>query len=157
MSFIIFFSFLIGSVGALEQKKFQYFFVYASLNQFAFFLIGLLCFSLNGIVSSLFFLIQYIFNSCFFFGIIFYLQLHCEKKITSLFNLKGLSIFYFFESTLLSLILFSFIGLPPLIGFIAKFSILVQASSCQLYFEILIALFFNCFSAFYYLNIVKYI
>src|SRR6202000_553198 len=70
-------------------------------------------------------------------------------------SLKGL----FFNNPLLtlslSICLFSFAGVPPLIGFFAKQQVLYSSNSAGYFFLSLIAILVSVISAFYYLKIIK--
>ncbi len=70
-------------------------------------------------------------------------------------TLKGM----FFKNPLLSislsLSLFSFAGVPPLIGFFAKQQVLYTATSAGFYFLSLIAIIVSVISASYYLKLIK--
>ena len=67
----------------------------------------------------------------------------------------------FFKNPLLSislsLSLFSFAGVPPLIGFFAKQQVLYTATSAGFYFLSIIAIIVSVISASYYLKIIKII
>nr|YP_010233339.1 NADH dehydrogenase subunit 2 [Auricularia heimuer]QSX43104.1 NADH dehydrogenase subunit 2 [Auricularia heimuer] len=72
-------------------------------------------------------------------------------------SLKGL----FYKNPILSLsfsiCLFSFAGVPPLIGFFAKQQVLYSSNSAGYFFLSLIAIIVSVISAFYYLKIIKII
>jgi NADH-ubiquinone oxidoreductase chain 2 len=72
-------------------------------------------------------------------------------------NLKGI----FYKNPLLSIsfsiCLFSFAGVPPLIGFFAKQQVLYSSNSAGFYFLSLIAILVSVISASYYLKIIKVI
>ena len=56
-----------------------------------------------------------------------------------------------------TVVLFSLAGVPPLAGFFAKLFVLLCAMSNNMYSLCFAAIFFSCFSAFYYIRIVKVI
>ena len=70
-------------------------------------------------------------------------------------QLKG----YYYHNPILALSLtitiFSFAGVPPLIGFIAKQQVLYAALSKGLYFLVLVAVLASVVGGVYYLNIIK--
>lgn len=55
----------------------------------------------------------------------------------------------------LAICLFSFAGVPPLIGFFAKQQVLYSSNSAGYFFISLIAIIVSVISAFYYLKIIK--
>jgi NADH:ubiquinone oxidoreductase subunit 2 (subunit N) len=60
-------------------------------------------------------------------------------------------------AAVVTVILFSLAGVPPLAGFFAKLFVLLAAMSNNLYSLSFAAIIFSCFSAFYYIRIVKVI
>ena len=56
---------------------------------------------------------------------------------------------------IISIILFSLAGIPPLAGFFAKFYVLYAAVEAELYYLALFGVLSSVVSAFYYLRIVK--
>jgi NADH-ubiquinone oxidoreductase chain 2 len=70
-------------------------------------------------------------------------------------SLKGLFYNNPILSLSLSLCLFSFAGVPPLIGFFAKQQVLYSSNSAGYFFLSLIAIIVSVISAFYYLKIIK--
>jgi NADH-ubiquinone oxidoreductase chain 2 len=72
-------------------------------------------------------------------------------------QLKGYFKINPFISISLAITLFSFIGVPPLIGFFAKQKILISALDNGYIFIVLIAILTSVISAVYYLIIVKFI
>jgi NADH-ubiquinone oxidoreductase chain 2 len=108
-------------------------------------------------------------NLNFFFILIsigyflFYYNSHNNLKLSDEINsplqliiqIKG----FFFKNHILSLCLaitlFSFAGIPPLIGFFAKQSVLSAALDKGYIFMVLIAIITSVIGAAYYLNIIK--
>ena len=70
-------------------------------------------------------------------------------------SLKGLFIKNPVLSLSLSICLFSFAGIPPLIGFFAKQQVLYSSNSAGYFFLSLTAIIVSVISAFYYLKIIK--
>jgi NADH-ubiquinone oxidoreductase chain 2 len=72
-------------------------------------------------------------------------------------SLKGLFIKNPILSLSLAICLFSFAGVPPLVGFFAKQQVLYSSNSAGFFFLSLIAILVSVISAFYYLKIIKII
>ena len=106
--------------------------------------------------SSLFYFILYIFVSLNFFIVL----MLCIKNKSFFFleNLKQLSLlsksFRFFGYGL-SLLLFSFIGIPPLAGFFTKLVVFQNLSNSSEYILLFFLLFFTVLSSFYYLRFIR--
>jgi NADH-ubiquinone oxidoreductase chain 2 len=91
-------------------------------------------------------------------------ELNQEKKITAFINISDMEYINSFKglflknpvlSLSLSICLFSFAGVPPLIGFFAKQQVLYSSNTAGYFFLSLIAILVSVISAFYYLKIIK--
>jgi NADH-quinone oxidoreductase subunit N len=60
-----------------------------------------------------------------------------------------------FSAAVIAILMFSFIGLPPLAGFFAKWQVFLAAIDAHLFFLAVIGVLASAVSAFYYLRIVK--
>ena len=82
-----------------------------------------------------------------------YLNKH-NKDLTdfSLLSSSNYTISIFFGATLLSLA-----GLPPMVGFLVKVSLLLTAVESSLYFITFVTMFTSVIAAFYYLKLIKII
>ena len=79
------------------------------------------------------------------------------KKVTHLTNLKSLCVNHPILSFILSLIMFSLSGIPPLGGFFVKFEIFYGIILAGKYYLAYILFFLTVISFFYYLRIIKII
>jgi NADH-ubiquinone oxidoreductase chain 2 len=135
----------------------------------------------QSIDSFIFYIVQYTITNLNIFLIILALSYIINKKIdiiyknntninnkiknrTALINisdieyinsLKGLFYNNPVLSLSLSICLFSFAGVPPLIGFFAKQQVLYSSNSAGYFFISLVAILVSVISAFYYLKIIK--
>ncbi len=60
-----------------------------------------------------------------------------------------------FVAAIIAIVMFSFIGLPPLAGFFAKWQVFLAAIDAQLFALAIVGVLASAVSAFYYLRIVK--
>ena len=60
-----------------------------------------------------------------------------------------------FVAAIIAIVMFSFIGLPPLAGFFAKWQVFLAAIDAHLFALAIIGVLASAVSAFYYLRIVK--
>jgi NADH-ubiquinone oxidoreductase chain 2 len=165
-------SLIVGSVLGLRQKRIKRLFAYSTISHVGFILLALSINSIESIQAFLFYLMQYsISNLNAFiilisvgFSLFYYLNKTDEYEklrekanspIQLINQLKG----YFFINPVLALSLtitiFSFVGIPPLIGFFAKQMVLSAALDSGYVFLALIAILTSVISAVYYLNIIK--
>lgn len=165
-------SLIVGSVLGLTQVRIKRLFAYSTISHVGFILLALSINSIESIQAFIFYLMQYsISNLNAFiilisigFSLFYYVNGTNEyKKLTEKENspiqlisqLKG----YFYINPVLALSLaitiFSFVGIPPLIGFFAKQMVLSAALDSGYVFMALVAILTSVISAVYYLNIIK--
>jgi NADH-ubiquinone oxidoreductase chain 2 len=169
-------SLIIGSVLGLTQFRIKRLYAYSTISHLGFLLLALSVNSVESIQAFLFYLMQYSIsnlNAFFllitigysFFHIVYkdnyfikeesYLKDINNSPIQLVSQLKG----YFKINPILSIslviTLFSFIGVPPLVGFFGKQMILSAALDNGYIFITLVAILTSVISAVYYLVIVK--
>ena len=165
-------SLIIGTVLGLTQFRIKRLFAYSTISHVGFLLLALSINSVESIQSFIFYLIQYsISNLNAFFLLIsigYTLFIFVNKNINHLnlsdknnspiqllSQIKG---YFYINHTLaisLAITIFSFAGIPPLIGFFAKLMVLSAALQDGFVFIALIAVITSVISTVYYLNIVK--
>lgn len=164
-------SLLIGSIVGLSQIRIKRLLAYSTISHVGFLLLSLSVFSNSSVEAFIFYIVQYtitnlnIFLIILAFGYIFrtHVQLDSSKKklILNLSDIEYISSFkgLFYKNPLLgislSVCLFSFAGVPPLIGFFAKQQVLYASNSAGYFFLSLIAILVSVISASYYLKIIK--
>jgi len=142
-------SLVIGCLGALIQTNLKRFIAYSSITQLGFLLSGLACFD----VFILKFIIIYVFIYLLSF-IVFLVILDntCNsegERITDISQLRMIDNPAI--SIILSLCIFSMMGLPPLSGFFIKYFLFIQLFKHGLYFLFFFVLLTSVVSCFYYL------
>lgn len=165
-------SLIIGTVVGLTQFRIKRLFAYSTISHVGFILLALSINSIESIQAFIFYLIQYSISNLNAFiilisiGFSYYWYVNDSKEFKELVDknnspiqlinqLKG----YFYINPILSLSLlitiFSFVGIPPLMGFFAKQMVLSAALDSGFVFITLIAILTSVISAVYYLNIIK--
>ena len=165
-------SLIIGTVAGLTQFRIKRLFAYSTISHVGFILLALSISSIESTQAFIFYLIQYSISNLNAFIILVTIgfSLYCyvsnnkeykelldknNSPIQLISQLKG----YFYINPLLSLSLaitiFSFVGVPPLVGFFAKQMVLSAALDKGYIFLSLIAILTSVIGAVYYLNIVK--
>ena len=165
-------SLIIGTVVGLSQFRIKRLFAYSTISHVGFILLALSINSIESIQAFLFYLIQYSISNLNAFiilisiGFSYYWYVNDSKEFKELADknnspiqlinqLKG----YFYINPVLSLSLvitiFSFAGIPPLMGFFAKMMVLSAALDSGFIFLTLVAILTSVISAVYYLNIIK--
>lgn len=169
------FSLIIGSVLGLTQFRIKRLFAYSTISHVGFILLALSINSAESIQSYIFYILQYSLSNLNAFiilvsmGFSFYLFVYKEKELqenlvdknnspVQLINqIKGYFYVNPFISISLAITLFSFVGVPPMVGFFAKQMILSAALDSGYIFMSLVAILTSVIGAAYYLNLVKQI
>ncbi len=167
-----FLSLIIGTIVGLTQFRIKRLFAYSTISHVGFILLALSILSIESTQAFIFYLMQYsISNLNAFFiliaiGFTLYSYVTNNKEHNKLLDknnspiqlisqLRG----YFYINPILSLSLaitiFSFAGIPPLIGFFAKQMVLSAALDNGYIFLSLIAILTSVIGGVYYLNIIK--
>jgi len=110
--------------------------------------------TLEGYGSSMFYAVIYVLMSLGAFGMIMLLSREGFEADT-LNDFKGLNQRNPWLAFIMLLLMFSMAGVPPTVGFYAKFSVLNAAVSAGHIPLVIIAVLFSLIGAFYYLRIVK--
>lgn len=167
-------SLIIGTVVGLTQFRIKRLYAYSTISHIGFILLALSINSIESIQAFIFYLMQYTVSNLNAFillvsiGYSLYLLINNNKKLDNLLDLNNSPIQlisqikgYFYINPVLSLslaiTLFSFVGIPPLIGFFAKQMVLSSALDSGYVFMSLIAILTSVISAVYYLAVIKQI
>ncbi|MEZ5608354.1 MAG: NADH-quinone oxidoreductase subunit NuoN [Burkholderiaceae bacterium] len=158
-------SLIIGNVAAIAQTNLKRMLAYSTISHMGFVLMGLLAGVVNGNAqlaanaysSAMFYAVIYVLTNLVSFGIILLLARdgYESEEISDFAGLNQRSPFY---AGLMAICLFSLAGIPPLVGFQAKLSILQALISTQQPALIGLAVFaviMALVGAFYYIRVVK--
>jgi NADH-quinone oxidoreductase subunit N len=147
-------SMAVGNITAIAQTNLKRMFAYSTIAHMGFLLVGVLSGTVEGYGSSMFYAVVYVLMSLGGFGMIMLLSREGFEADT-LNDFKGLNQRSPWLAFMMLLLMFSMAGVPPTVGFYAKFSVLnaaVQAGHITL---VVMAVLFSLIGAFYYLRIVK--
>jgi NADH-quinone oxidoreductase subunit N len=158
-------SLLIGNLAAIAQTNLKRMLAYSTISQMGFVLLGFVAGVINGETtlaanaysSAMFYMVSYVLTTLAAFGIIMLLarQGFESEEITDLAGLNQRSPLY---AGVMAICLFSMAGIPPMVGFYAKLSVLqsLVASGQAFYMGLAIfAVILSLIGAFYYLRVVK--
>lgn len=160
-------SLLVGNLAAIAQTNLKRMLAYSTISQMGFVLLGLLSGVVNGNVdaaavesaysSAMFYVVSYVLTTLAAFGVILLLAREGfeSEEIADLAGLNQRSPLY---AGVMAVCLFSMAGIPPLVGFYAKLSVLqaLVASGQGLYIALAVfAVLMSLIGAFYYLRVVK--
>jgi len=147
-------SILIGSITAIAQTNLKRMFAYSTIAHIGYLLYGLMSANGNGYAAAYFYIAAYALMSLAGFGIILLLS---RKGFESenLDDLKGLNTRNPWYAFLMLIIMFSMAGIPPTLGFYAKFTVLQAALQAGYLWVVVYGVLMATIGAFYYLRIVK--
>jgi NADH-ubiquinone oxidoreductase chain 2 len=165
-------SLVIGSIVGLTQFRIKRLFAYSTISHVGFILLALSINSIESIQAFIFYLMQYSISNLNAFIILIsigfslyyyvnpseeYKQLEDKNNspIQLISQIKGYFYINPFLALSLAITIFSFAGIPPLLGFFAKQMVLSAALDSGYIFITLIAILTSVISAVYYLNIIK--
>ena len=149
-------SMLFGAIAAIGQTNIKRLIAYSSIGHIGYTLAGLATGSIEGIQSSIVYIIIYVMMNLAFFSCLLMLKRN-DQYYEDIDDLSGLSKNHPLLSLSMLVILFSLAGIPPLAGFFAKFYIFVAVIESKMYTLAIIGLLSTVISAFYYLRIIKII
>jgi NADH-quinone oxidoreductase subunit N len=158
-------SLLIGNLAAIAQTNLKRMLAFSTISQMGFVLLGLIPGVVNGNTlsaanaysSAMFYVITYVLTTLASFGVILLLAREGfeSEEISDLAGLNQRSPLY---AGVMAVCLFSMAGIPPLVGFYAKLSVLQALLSSGGAMSVGLAVFavmMSLVGAFYYLRVVK--
>ncbi|MGC2047881.1 MAG: NADH-quinone oxidoreductase subunit NuoN [Gallionella sp.] len=147
-------SMAIGNITAIAQTNLKRMLAYSTIAHMGFMLLGFLSAGIEGYGSAMFYTVIYVLMSLGAFGMIMLLSRE-GFEADSLSDFKGLSQRSPWLAFLMLLLMFSMAGVPPTVGFYAKFSVLNAVVQAGHVWVAVAAVLFSLIGAFYYLRIVK--
>ena len=170
-------SLIIGTVLGLTQFRIKRLFAYSTISHLGFILLALAINSIESIQAFIFYLMQYSVSNLNAFLILisigFSLYSYIDKSeseqqnkklydrnyspIQLISQIKGYFYINPYLALCLAVTLFSFVGIPPLVGFFAKQMVLSAALDSGYVFITLVAILTSVISAVYYLAVIKQI
>ena len=158
-------SLLIGNLAAIAQTNLKRMFAFSTISQMGFVLLGLMSGVVNGNInsavnaysSSMFYVITYVLTTLASFGVILLLARDGfeSEEISDFAGLNQRSPLY---AGVMAICMFSLAGIPPMVGFYAKLSVLqaLIASGQTIHIGLAVfAVLMSLVGAFYYLRVVK--
>ncbi|MDT8383220.1 MAG: NADH-quinone oxidoreductase subunit NuoN [Gammaproteobacteria bacterium] len=147
-------SMAIGNVIAIAQANIKRMLAYSTISHVGFLLLGILAGSQVGYTASMFYAIVYALMAMGGFGMVILLS-RAGFEADQLSDFKGLSQRSPWFAFIMMILMFSMAGVPPTIGFYAKFAVLQAVVDVGLTWLAVTAVIFSIIGVFYYLRIVK--
>ncbi len=147
-------SMAVGNISAIAQTNLKRMLAYSTIAHMGFLLLGVMSGGIEGYSAAMFYAVVYVLMSLGGFGMIMLLSRE-GFEADKLDDFKGLNQRSPWLAFMMLLLMFSMAGVPPTVGFYAKFSVLSAAVNAGYTPLAIIAVLFSLIGAFYYLRIVK--
>jgi NADH-quinone oxidoreductase subunit N len=145
---------ILGNVIAIAQTNLKRMLAFSTIANMGYMLLGVLAADISGYSAAMFYTITYVLTSLVSFGMILLLSregFECDR----LEDFKGLNRRSPWWAFMMALAMFSLAGLPPTVGFYAKFAVIAAVVNIQLVWLAVVAVLTSLIGAFYYLRVVK--
>jgi NADH-quinone oxidoreductase subunit N len=152
--FISIASMVLGSFAAIGQRNFKRLMAYSSIGHMGYALVGLAANSEAGVRGVAIYMLIYLAMTVGTFAIILAMRRN-EGNVEQIEDLAGLSTTNPVMATVLTIMMFSLAGIPPLAGFWAKWYVFLAAINAGLYALAVIGVLASVVGAYYYLRFVK--
>jgi len=158
-------SLAVGNIAAIAQRNLKRMLAYSTIAQMGFVVLGLAAGVVSGNTlsagnaysSAMFYMVSYVFTTLGTFGLIMFLS-RPGFESEEIDDLAGLSRRSPWVAGAMTVFMFSLAGVPPMIGFFAKLSVIqaLVSTNVTLYIVLaVVAVLFSLIGAFYYLRVVK--
>ncbi len=152
--FISIASMLLGSFAAIGQRNIKRLMAYSSIGHMGFALVGLAANSPAGVRGVVLYMLIYLAMTLGTFAFILAMR-RGDTNVEQIDDLAGLSSTNPMMATVMTIMMFSLAGIPPLAGFWAKWYVFLAAINAELYALAVIGVLASVVGAYYYLRIIK--
>ena len=152
--FISIASMTLGAFAAIGQTNIKRLMAYSSIGHMGYALVGLAANSEAGVRGVVIYMLIYLVMTLGTFAFILAMRRNNEN-VEKISDLAGLSSTNPMMATILTILMFSLAGIPPLAGFWGKWYVFLAAINANLYALAIIGVLASVVGAFYYLRIIK--
>lgn len=152
--FISIASMALGAFAAIGQTNIKRLMAYSSIGHMGYALVGLAANSEAGVRGVVIYMLIYLVMTLGTFAFILAMRRNNEN-VEKISDLAGLSSTNPAMATILTILMFSLAGIPPLAGFWGKWYVFLAAINANLYALAIIGVLASVVGAFYYLRIIK--
>ncbi len=145
----------LGNIVAIAQTNIKRMLAYSTISHVGFLMLGVLTVTSDGYSASMFYTIVYALMSMGGFGMIILLS-RAGFEAERLEDFKGLNERNPWYAFLMMILMLSMAGVPPMLGFWAKWSVLSQVVASGFIWLAVLAVIFSVIGAFYYLRVIKF-
>jgi NADH-quinone oxidoreductase subunit N len=149
-------SMLLGSLGAIGQRNIKRLMAYSSIGHMGYVLVGLSAGTAAGVRGVLIYLVAYMFMNAGTFACIIAMRRR-GRALEQIADLSGLGHTDPLMALAFAIFMFSMAGIPPFVGFWAKYFVFAAAVQAGLWPLAVIGVLTSVIGAFYYIRIIKVI
>jgi NADH-quinone oxidoreductase subunit N len=147
-------SMAIGNTVAIAQTNLKRMLAYSAISHIGFILMGILCGTPLGYQAAMFYTITYVIVATGTFGMILLLSRQ-GFEADQLTDYRGLNARSPWLAGMMAILMFSLAGIPPFIGFWAKFAVIQGLLGVGYTWLAVVSVLLSVIGAYYYLRIVK--
>lgn len=152
--FIAIASMTLGAFAAIGQTNIKRLMAYSSIGHMGYALVGLSAGTQAGVSGVILYMLIYMVMTIGTFACIIAMRRR-EGAVEEIHDLSGLAQRNPLMALVLTLLMFSLAGIPPLAGFFAKYFVFIAAIEAGLYVLAIIGVLASVVGAYYYLRIIK--
>jgi NADH-quinone oxidoreductase subunit N len=147
-------SMILGNLIAIAQTNVKRMLAYSTIANMGFMLLGFVAADPNGFSAAMFYAIAYVLTSLAAFGVVLLLSRE-GFEADQLDDFRGLNQRSPWWAFVMLVTMFSLAGIPPTVGFYAKFTVIQAVVQQGFVWLAVVAVMASLIGAFYYLRIVK--
>ena len=147
-------SLAVGNVAAIAQENLKRMLAYSAIAHSGFVLLGVIAGNEQGYAAAAFYIFAYALMTVGGFGMIVLLS-RAGAEVDRLADLRGMAQRNGVVAGLMAILMLSMAGIPPVIGFYAKFAVIKAVIASGWLWLAVAAVVFSVVGAFYYLRIIK--
>jgi NADH-quinone oxidoreductase subunit N len=144
----------VGNIIAIAQTNLKRMLGYSTIAHVGFLFLGIIAGSKAGYSASMFYIIVYAFMSLGGFAMIVLLG-HAGFEADRIEDFKGLNDRNPWYAFLMLILMMSMAGVPPFLGFWAKWSVLREVVAADMTWLAVVAVIFSIVGVFYYLRVIR--
>ncbi len=148
-------SMVLGAFAAIGQRNVKRLMAYSSIGHMGYALVGLASGTEAGISGVILYMLIYSVMTLGTFACILAMRVKDGANVEDIEDLSGLSKTNPVMALVLTLLMFSLAGIPPLAGFFGKYFVFMAAIEAKLYALAIIGVLASVVGAYYYLRLVK--
>ena len=155
-------SLAVGNITAIAQTNIKRMLAYSTIAQMGFVVLAMMTGVVNGdstnaaasYSAAMYYTITYVLTTVGSFGLIMMLA-RAGHEAETIADFKGLGKRAPWFAVVMTIMMFSLAGVPPMVGFMAKWAVLQAVANAGMVWLAVVAVLFSLVGAFYYLRIVK--